>query len=406
MNKRYDVAIVGAGILGSFAAYHAWRKGLSVLLLEAGATPRGATVRNFGQVVPSGQDLNGWRQLGMRSLALYKEVANAFKLPIQEQGSLYVASDEAECELLQELAEFDAVMEYQSEQWNVKQCLNKVPCLKTSYAKLGLYYPQEISVDSDVFLPLFIKKLGSQENVSYRYGSSVTAIESNDEGVQLTLSDKTELDAGQAIVCSGHYLNRLLPLAGTVPQLTIARLQMLASSAISARLVSGNLLTGLSIRRYPAFKSCSSYQAINTPEHLQALEAEGIHILIKQSQNGELIIGDSHQYYKACESDSLDFHMDESVNQLILNELKRIVDIPDLAINRAWNGYYSQLEPQGVYANTLDTNIHVVTGIGGKGMSTGPGLMEKVLNFVADRQAIDTKELLMSKTEHSKEKIA
>ncbi|MFS2126563.1 FAD-dependent oxidoreductase, partial [Pseudomonas sp. Pseusp97] len=50
-----DVAIVGAGILGLSHAYAAARRGLSVRVFERTATPLGASVRNFGQALVTGQ---------------------------------------------------------------------------------------------------------------------------------------------------------------------------------------------------------------------------------------------------------------------------------------------------------------------------------------------------------------
>jgi hypothetical protein len=38
-----------------------------------------------------------------------------------------------------------------------------------------------------------------------------------------------------------------------------------------------------------------------------------------------------------------------------------------------WNGYYLIHPQYQVYTATLDRTIHIVTGIAGKGMSTGPG---------------------------------
>ncbi|MFN3589624.1 MAG: FAD-dependent oxidoreductase, partial [Spirosomataceae bacterium] len=52
--KKFDLAIVGGGVLGAFHAYHALLKGLSVVLFEKDIYPQGSTIQNFGQVVPSG----------------------------------------------------------------------------------------------------------------------------------------------------------------------------------------------------------------------------------------------------------------------------------------------------------------------------------------------------------------
>ena len=47
---EYDLVVVGGGVLGTFHAYHALKKGLRVALFEKDRQPQGATVRNFGQV--------------------------------------------------------------------------------------------------------------------------------------------------------------------------------------------------------------------------------------------------------------------------------------------------------------------------------------------------------------------
>ena len=73
-NRKYDLVVVGGGIIGTFCAYHALKKGKSVLLLEKDSQPHEASIRNFGQIIPSGQSLDTWFQLGRKSLKIYKEV--------------------------------------------------------------------------------------------------------------------------------------------------------------------------------------------------------------------------------------------------------------------------------------------------------------------------------------------
>ena len=88
----YDLIIVGAGVLGTFHAYHAAKAGLRVLLLEKDRYPVGATVRNFGQVVPSG--LAGrWFEYGRRSLEIYRDIQQETDLTVRANGTIYVASD-------------------------------------------------------------------------------------------------------------------------------------------------------------------------------------------------------------------------------------------------------------------------------------------------------------------------
>jgi glycine/D-amino acid oxidase-like deaminating enzyme len=50
MKPMYDLIVVGSGVLGSFHAYHALKKGFRVANRER-QNAEGATIQNFGQVV-------------------------------------------------------------------------------------------------------------------------------------------------------------------------------------------------------------------------------------------------------------------------------------------------------------------------------------------------------------------
>ena len=56
---------------------------------------------------------------------------------------------------------------------------------------------------------------------------------------------------------------------------------------------------------------------------------------------------------------------------------RRIVELPDWRIQRAWNGYYSQSKSAEIFLHSPDPRIHLVTGIGGKGMTTACGFARR-----------------------------
>ena len=100
--KKYDLVVVGSGTLGTFHAYHALLKGKTVLLIEKDSEPIEATVRNFGQVVPSGQALDTWFEYGRESLNIYKSIQAKTDITVRQNGSYYFASDDEEMTLLEE----------------------------------------------------------------------------------------------------------------------------------------------------------------------------------------------------------------------------------------------------------------------------------------------------------------
>ena len=154
---------------------------------------------------------------------------------------------------------------------------------------------------------------------------------------------------------------------------------MLLAAPVAGLNLPGNILTGLSIRRYEAFQECPSYKPIaaNTPDHLVELKKWGIHILFKQATDGSIIVGDSHEYAPATEAEDLGYHTQDFINDLMLAEARRIVTFP-LTIQKTWAGFYSQT-PAEIFEHRIDDSIRIITGIGGKGMSSSAGYAEATI---------------------------
>ena len=124
MNTKYDLIVIGGGVLGTFHAYHALQKGLKVAIIEKDKLPVSATVRNFGQVVPSGMDTK-WQNYGRESLKIYNDIQSQFDISIRKNGSVYLASNDEEVQLIEELSIINKNNGYESLLLTKEQCLEK-----------------------------------------------------------------------------------------------------------------------------------------------------------------------------------------------------------------------------------------------------------------------------------------
>ena len=377
----YDLIVVGAGVLGTFHAYHAAKAGRRVLLLDKDRYPVGATVRNFGQVVPSG--LAGrWFDYGRRSLEIYQDIQAQTDITIRQNGTVYIASDDDEWTLANELHDHYQGIGYFCELLTKAQCLAKYPSLRPDYVRGGLFFPQEMSVEPEQMIHRLLGFVQEQLRVDYQPGSVVVSCEPTADGATVVLAGGQRFTGERVLVCSGHEVRLLFPDVLAQAGLVVSKLQMLLAEAVPGLNLPGNILTGLSIRRYEAFAECPSYAAIsqNSPDslataHRAELKRWGIHILFKQATNGSIIVGDSHEYAPAAEAENLGYHTSEYINDLMLTEARRIVQFP-LRVTKAWPGFYSQT-PNEIFDYSVDDSIRIITGIGGKGMSSSAGFSEE-----------------------------
>ena len=373
MNKEFDLIVVGAGILGLFHAYHAAARKRSVLLLEKDIGPQDATVRNLGQVVPSGMPQGRWQQYGRYATLLYQELQNKHDIGIRQQGSIYVASDAEEMALLEELHQINKANEYCSSLITAEEACRRLPGLKPSYAKGALFFPEEVTADSRVLAPNLILYLIEKMGVKYRNRQTVIDCRKNGRTCQVRTSQGCRYQAPQVIICNGSDFQSLFPDIFYFSDIEVTKLHMMETQPQGAYALPGNVLTGLTIRRYESFKECPSYSTMDHNAANPRLRELGIHLLFKQTAEGTIYLGDSHEYQEAARAGLLGYEINEEINQLMLQEARRIFDFPTWSIRRSWFGIYSQDKKGSIFQYTIEDNIHIATAIGGKGMTGAAG---------------------------------
>lgn len=378
--EHTDLIIIGAGTLGTFHAKAALECGLSVRLVERNAAPQDASVRNFGQIVPSGMTPK-WQAYGRRSLEIYKALQSETDITLRQAGSVYLASDAGEWQLLQELWDINRANNYSSELLNQQKCLERYPGLRADYCVGGLFFPEEVTVEAREMIHRVLTFLTDAKGLNYHPNTLIQELIAvgGADGVEVQAKDANGnvYRADRAIICSGAEFKALFPERFAASDLVLVKLQMLQTVADNGPTIPGNMLTGLSIRRYEAFTECPSWPDIKADEDPTAFWKKwGIHILFKQCPDGSYILGDSHEYTPAAKADALGFDLYPQVNDYMVKEARKIFALPSYEIQRMWAGYYTQCSRRDIYHETFDDRIHIVTGIGGKGMTAGPGYAE------------------------------
>jgi FAD dependent oxidoreductase TIGR03364 len=381
-SKRFDLVVVGAGVLGTFHAFHAARLGKRVLLTEKDQYPSQATVRNFGQVVPSGMS-SDWFQFGVSSTLLYKSIQNEFNIGIRQMGSLYIASDDDEQTLLHELKSVMDARSYECQLLSRDYCLQQWPALKADYCKEALFFPQEVSAEPPFTIHRLLEYACAKfPNLTYSPSTTVIDCIPGKADVKIVTHRREVYVADKVIVCNGSDFNILFPDLFRTSGIEVSKLQMLRTRPMPDVTLEGNILTGLTIRRYESFAELPSYSSIKTPEHLITLKEWGIHLLFKKGVDGSIIIGDSHEYADVDHSNDLGFDLKHPVNELMLTEAERIVQFNVRNIATSWAGFYAQHPEKDIVEIDLEDKIHIRTAIGGKGMTSSAGYAEKSIQKI------------------------
>ena len=363
--------------MGTFHAYHALLKGCKVCLVEKNSRPRGATTQNFGQVVPSGMD-SKWQKYGRESVNIYKEIQSKFDISIRQNGTVYLASNEDEEQLLVELRTINDNSGYLSKMFTKSECLKKYPGLRSDYVTAGLFFPEEVTVEPRTMIHRLQEFMVENLGLIFKTNFLVTRCEKKDDGVEVVSATNSSLIGAKVIICNGADFKNLYPELFEQSDLEVSKLQMMQTKPQKDFELKGSILTGWSIRRYEAFKECPSYARIKANEAENSLRKKwGVHILFKQAIDGSMIIGDSHEYADAAHIDELGFDLNMDIDNFMLAEAKKIFNLPTFEIQNKWYGLYSQCKTQDLFQKTIDDDIHIVTGIGGKGMTGSAGFSKK-----------------------------
>ncbi|WP_029363704.1 TIGR03364 family FAD-dependent oxidoreductase [Herbaspirillum lusitanum] len=374
-NKDHiDVAVVGAGILGLAHAFAAVKRGLRVVVFERSSTPIGASIRNFGMGLVTGQPPGVMLGLAKQSRALWLHLAQRANFSAREAGTLLFARTAAEHAVLEEF------MIVRARQHGYDASLLEGAQLDALYGgrfrhhRSALHGTQDLQLYSREAVPALVCYLQSQ-GVQFHFNTLVR--EARDGHLSTTAG---EFRAERTIVCSGHDYQTLFADKLGEMNLKVCRLQMLRAAPQERLPLTHAVLTGLSCTHYGAFSDLPSAAGVHAEIEAQypVLNRHGIHLLVSPTPYQELIIGDSH-YYGV---DAPPFN-NEEIDQLMIGLAEETLGVK-LNVLERWQGVYGSKGPGPFSATPIDGKTTVVLMHTGIGMSVGLALGERVIGALLD----------------------
>ncbi len=371
-NSVFDLAIVGGGIVGLAHAWAARREGLSVIVVDRDQRAVGASVRNFGFVTVTGQGRGETWRRARRTAEVWAEIAPLADIPVVHTG-LLVAGRRAECEAVFE-AFLATEMGEGCELMTPAAAASRFEMIRVDAVHSALWSPHDLRVESRTALPALARWLGGL-GVVFLWGAQVR--EANTGRLETT---QGVIEARQIVICTGDDLPGLFPDQMAARNVTRSKLQMMRLANPGWRLPS-SVMSDLGLIRYRGYSELEQSGPLR--ERLMIEQAahieHGVHLIVVQSADGTLVVGDSHHY-----DISPDPFSRSDVDDLILDEFSQVFGRAPPVLER-WTGTYASSAAADMFRAEPLPNVRQVVVTSGTGASTAFGIAEETIREFSNR---------------------
>ncbi|HYM07903.1 MAG TPA: FAD-dependent oxidoreductase [Terriglobales bacterium] len=341
-DSAYDVAIVGAGIVGAACADELARRGLRVAVVDRDTVGSGATAAGMGHIVVM-DDSEAQFALTRYSQHLWQQLRSELPDDVEYEqcGTIWVATDE------EEMAEVRRKREYYRERGVATEALdaatlrNLEPNLRPGMAG-GLLVPE----DGVLYPPCaarFLLERAQQHGAQVRLGCSVAHL---GQGC-IALNDEPEIRAEFIVNAAG---------AGS-PDLT-------AGLEIKKR--KGHLVI---TDRYPGFLRHQLVE-LRYLKSAHSVSSDSVAFNVQPRRTGQVLIGSSRQY--GAEHKEVDHAM---LAWMLQRAQEYMPGLAGLSTVRSWTGFRAatpdKLPLIGPWS--ADKSLLLATGHEGLGITTSLG---------------------------------
>jgi FAD dependent oxidoreductase TIGR03364 len=374
MHTGQKAIVVGAGIVGLATARALSIKGFKVTVIDKTQEAIGASIRNFGMLWPVGQPDGALYSRAKRSKEIWLECLKGMGLAYNACGSVHLAYHQDEWDVLNEMQSIFSDNHRPVSLLTPSQIGEKFSGINQRKLMGGLYSDDEVIIDPRAGIKGLPVYLHETYGVEFIWGTAITQVSAN----KVASFDKS-FEADIICICSGSDFETLYPSVFASLPITKSRLQMMRFVHENPSFKIGtSVCGGLSLLHYKSFAVASTLPVLKAriDAELSEYVKHGIHVMVSQNANGELTVGDTHEY--GLDFDPFDNHYQ---NQLILDYLKKMMHIDDWRITQSWNGIYPTMKNGDTdLFLKIESGIYILNGIGGHGMTMSFGFAEEMIN--------------------------
>lgn len=335
----YDVAIVGAGIVGAACAHEFAHRGMSVVILDQDVVGSGATAAGMGHIVVM-DDSEAQLALTRYSQQLWRALKPELPADVEyeECGTIWVAADEEEMGEVQRKHDYYAKHGVPTSVLDSQSLRRLEPNLREGLAG-GLLVPQ----DGVLYPPCaarFLIERAQKRGAKLRVGSSVAHIGRG----RVMLSDGLEISGGIIVNAAGYFASELTP-------------------GIEIKKRKGHLVI---TDRYAGFLRHQLVE-LGYLKSAHSVSSDSVAFNVQPRRTGQILIGSSRQY--GAEHKEVDHGI---LTRMLQRALQYMPTLGPLSAVRTWTGFRAatpdKLPLIGPWAG--DKSVFLATGHEGLGITT------------------------------------
>ena len=338
-SRAFDVAIVGAGIVGAACAAEAARSGLSAVVIDRSMVGGGATAAGMGHIVVM-DDSPAQFELTHYSQTLWQELAPELPRDVEYEtcGTIWVAADAEEMAEVHRKLIFYEGRGVSAEVLDARTLREAEPNLRNGMAG-GLLVPH----DEVIYPPSaarFLLERAMADGAELKLGQTV--VELTENGARL--ADGRKVAAGVTINATGSWSPELTP-------------------TINVQKRKGHLLI---TDRYPNFLRHQLVE-LGYLKSAHSLTSDSVAFNIQPRRTGQLLIGSSRQY--GVEDSRVERGM---LARMLARAEEYMPGLSRMSALRAWTGFRASTPDKLplIGPSPGSDRIYLATGHEGLGITT------------------------------------